>query len=628
MESMFGFDLTVGCWHLTIGLNYFLGTARRRIPYCPLTTDIPSDMGKASPNRQTRDKSRGDTKPCEPLIRCLKILHEALNVSSLSAMVSRLEIMAKQRGMGSHLSPTETTCYLTADMFYLEVLLLPGGEVEDVKLAQHGEAPVSSESLLQLLKSKKFEEFSVKLKGLSSLYNIPGDNETKIKVYTALQFLGKDLQKISHLPRALRECNLQVDMILNGRIGYLTAGSEGIPMTIQYYISPSDILLEMSDSVAERGSVGQLALVTVGPTDSTHKLQMASVIPQPPQLDAQGLPLFSPLCEVLSEMMPACFQLKLQPPLPMLSSFVEKLSQITDVAIADADLQWAPFPQLMMTLLGENGGNKTWDGQDAHFLVPLPGKEIHSYVLPGAAWEEAALMGTLMSTIPFTHPAHVPALLELLRHQCVINTLLASCITSLRPSPGPVCDLYCEVLPESGSSLSVTFHLSDSDSLSVLLVNVADSRKLTCSLFAVGSESMDEYVSRVLKRCMSIPVTMRALNRRLSKRTCGEPLPACSTTISTADVSPASPLPMSCEADGSLSSGSGLESIGIPTTSSTAAVFSQDAMGPDTTATAAESAFCLSVAEVNTNPTANPYPCASVCVYSHWMHNNHLPELI
>ncbi|XP_014036434.2 mediator of RNA polymerase II transcription subunit 1-like isoform X2 [Salmo salar] len=578
--------------------------------------------------RRCMDKSRGDTKPCEPLIRCLKILHESLNVLSLSAMASRLEIIAKQRGMGSHLSPTETTCYLTADMFYLEVLLLPGGEVEDVKLAQHGEAPVSSESLLQLLKSKKFEEFSVKLKGLSSLYNIPGDNETKIKVYTALQFLGKDLQKISHLPRALREYNLQVDMILNGRIGYLLAGSEGIPMTIQYYISPSDILL-MSDS--ERCSVGQLALVTVGPTDCTHKLQMASVIPQPPQLDAQGLPLFSPLCEVLSGMMPACFQLKLQPPLPMLSSFVEKLSQITDVAIADTDLQWAPFPQLMMTLLRENGGDKTWDGQDAHFLVPLPGREMHSYVLPGAAWEEAALRGALVSTIPFTHPAHVPALLELLRHQCAINTLLASCITSHRPSPGPVCDLYCEVLPESGSSLSVTFHLSDSDSLSVLLVNVADSQKLTCSLFAVRSEdqSMDEYVSRVLKRCMSIPVTMRALNRRLSKRTCGEPLPACSSTVSTADGSPASPpLPMSCEADSQKRDCPGLESIGIPTTPSTAAMFSQDAMGPDATPMEAESAFCLSVTEVNTNPTVNPYPSASVCVYSHWMHNNHLPEFI
>lgn len=168
-----------------------------------------------------------------------------------------------------------------------------------------------------------------------------------------------------------------------------------------------------------------------------------------------------------------------------------------DVAIADTDLQWAPFPQLMMTLR-ENGGDKTWDGQDAHFLVvcvymlkpkqvlnaygliillyngyhtgtihwqlctvrptplcstqhsikginfdtpvfsiqPLPGREMHSYVLPGAAWEEAALRGALVSTIPFTHPAHVPALLELLRHQCAINTLLASCITSHRPSPG------------------------------------------------------------------------------------------------------------------------------------------------------------------------------------------------
>lgn len=43
--------------------------------------------------------------------------------------------------LGSHLSPTETACYLTADLFYVEVLLLPGGEVEDVKVAQHGEAP-------------------------------------------------------------------------------------------------------------------------------------------------------------------------------------------------------------------------------------------------------------------------------------------------------------------------------------------------------------------------------------------------------------------------------------------------------------------------------------------------------
>ncbi|KAJ8010075.1 hypothetical protein DPEC_G00071230 [Dallia pectoralis] len=465
--------------------------------------------------RRCMDKSRGDSKPCEPLIRCLKRLHEALNVSSLSAMVSRLEMVAKQRGMGSHLSHTGTTCYLTADMFYLEVILLSGGQVEDVKVAQHGENLTSSESLLQLLRSKKFGEFSLKLEDLFSLYNIPGDNETKIKVYTALQFLGKDLQKISHLPRLLREHNVQVDMILNGRVGYLTGGKEGTPSTMEYYISPSDILLESSDS--ERYRVGQMALVTVEPTDTPYKLQMSSLITQPPQIDVNGLPLFIPLCDVSSEMVSACFQLKLQPPIPMFRSFFKRLGEIT----ADADQQWAPFPQLLRMLFGEEGDNQAWDGQDASFLVPLPGRELHSYVFSGDAWSQADLNGALVCTIPFTHPAHVPPLLELLRHQCAINTLLSSCITSHRPSPDLVCELHCEVLPESNLSISLSFHQPHSDSLSVLLVNVSDSRQLTCSLFEVGSEdlSTNEYISKVLKRCMSIPVTMRALMGMLPKRT-------------------------------------------------------------------------------------------------------------
>lgn len=44
--------------------------------------------------------------------------------------------------MGFHL--TEATCYLTADLFYLEVVLLPYGGVEEVKVAPHGKAPVVS----------------------------------------------------------------------------------------------------------------------------------------------------------------------------------------------------------------------------------------------------------------------------------------------------------------------------------------------------------------------------------------------------------------------------------------------------------------------------------------------------
>lgn len=42
--------------------------------------------------------------------------------------------------MGFH--TTEATCYLTADLFYLEVVLLPCGGLEDVKVAQHGGSPI------------------------------------------------------------------------------------------------------------------------------------------------------------------------------------------------------------------------------------------------------------------------------------------------------------------------------------------------------------------------------------------------------------------------------------------------------------------------------------------------------
>ncbi|KAI1889238.1 hypothetical protein AGOR_G00177090 [Albula goreensis] len=124
--------------------------------------------------RRCMDKSRSDPRSSQLLLSCLERLHGALNVSSLMSMVSKLEMIAKQRGLGSHLSPTETTCYLTSDLFYLEVLLLPSGDVEDVKVAHHGEAPVSCEPLLKLLRSKRYEDFSLKLDCLSSLYNIPG----------------------------------------------------------------------------------------------------------------------------------------------------------------------------------------------------------------------------------------------------------------------------------------------------------------------------------------------------------------------------------------------------------------------------------------------------------------------
>ncbi|XP_034427818.1 mediator of RNA polymerase II transcription subunit 1 isoform X2 [Hippoglossus hippoglossus] len=562
--------------------------------------------------RRCMEKSRDESKPCEPLVRSLERLQDEFNVSSMNTMRHRLEIIAKQQGMGFHI--TDATCYLTADLFYLEVVLVACGGVEEVKVAPQGAPPASSESLLQLLRSKNFAEFSMKLSSLFTQYNIPGDNETKLKLFASLQHLGKDLQQLSHLPRTQKDCDPQMDMINNGRIGCLIAGKDDYPLTIEFFMMPTD--LKKTDSqVTDPTSAVQVAQVTVGVSDLTHKLQMASVIPEPPQLDPQGYPVFLPLDEGPHETLPACFLLKLQPPVPMLTSFVKKLSQITDVTVADVDLQWAPLPQhLMRGSASANHHEETLDEQDTIFTVPLPGGVMHSYIVPGAAWQAPAQRATVMDSVPFTHPAHVPATLELLRHQCVINALLRSCVTSQSARPGSVCDLRFEVLPESDTSFSVTFHPPGTDSLAVLLVNVCDSHQISCRLFGAGpcDPSMDEHVTTVMTRCMSVPVTLSSLYTKLGERP-------------SASLSPDRPAATEAANDhSSPSSAAVTDANGTVTESQGAAV------AGDSSSVSGSACYAMSVAndellpEINMSPAANLYTFSAegVDVFSQWMSSN------
>ncbi|XP_047666667.1 mediator of RNA polymerase II transcription subunit 1 isoform X3 [Tachysurus fulvidraco] len=552
-------------------------------------------------------KARTHSRDSEPVMRCLQKLQEAQNVKSLSAMVSRLERIAKQKGLGSHLSPTETACYLTADLFYVEVLLLPGGEVEDVKVAKQGEAPESNASLFQMLRLKKFQEFSHKMDDLASLYNIPGDGDAKLKVYTSLQHLKKDLLKISNLPRHLIESDAHVDMVLNGRIGRITPSSEGSPMSIEYYISPSDALIERLQP--GEGSGSQTAVLVVGASATTHRLQMESLIPTPPQVNSQGLPAFIPLSETCSELLPASFLLKLKPPVPMLNSFIHKMSQITDIP-PDVDLQGEPLFQLLHSNALKD--KRSCGGNDAHFLVSLPDAEFHSYLFADAEWKCDVWKGSLIHKIPFTHPSHVPAILDLLRYQSAINTLLRSCITSLMHQPEIEFDLSCEILPESECSFSVTFNILD------MLVSVLDCRHLSCRLLMPGpvDHALDDYISRVLTRCMSIPITLRAIRKRItSLRPPALPLESDSAKNpeSSSSILARSPENTSVVLPSAVLSPEPMEEDKLPTTS-----------GHYVMSVAAASA----VDGANTDVIANRSPCASVGVYSNWVASSFPAKLI
>ncbi|XP_051737352.1 mediator of RNA polymerase II transcription subunit 1 [Ctenopharyngodon idella] len=590
-----------------------------------LMSDLKSKYADKSWNetiqlvRRCMEKTKGDGRVCEPITKCLEKINEALNVSSLTAMVSRLEMIAKQRGLGSHLSPTETVCYLTADLFYIEVVLLPGGRVEDVRAAHHGEAPVSSPSLLQLLRMKKFQEFSLKLDDLVSFYNIQGDSDVKVKVYTALRHLETDLFKISHLPRSLRESDLHVDLIMNGRIGNVQPGRDGSPMTIEYYISPLDVLMGLSGT--GEVSCGQVALVTVGSSDVSHRLQMQSLISSPPQVDSLGFPVFQPLTESCSELLPATFLLKLQPPLPMLISFIEKMGEITDGVMSEKHLQVEPLPQLLLKTNKKQNSKISWTDW-VQFVVPLPASEYHSYVFPGAEWGRESWKGALIHTVPFDHPGHVPALLDVLRHQAAINVLLASCFSNHNQliDAGLQYDLRCEVLPESDHCLSVTFSLDDGNHLAVLQVTVVDSNQVSCRLLMPDfvDHKLDDYISRVLMRCMSIPITMRAIRRKVSSLTI-RPLPAADPELTTAMESTSTP-----HSDESVAE---IISAVYPSASVSHEAIEEERMA------SSPGYYAMSVASpvadnVNTDAVANPSPCASLGVYSHWVTSGLPAELL
>ncbi|XP_028290592.1 mediator of RNA polymerase II transcription subunit 1-like isoform X2 [Gouania willdenowi] len=457
--------------------------------------------------RRYMEKSRDKTQPCEPIVRVMEKLQGELSASSMNTTKSQLEVIAKQQGMGFHI--TETAYYLTADLFYLEVFFQPCGRVEEVKVATHGKSPSPSESFLQLLRSENFADFSEILGRLFAQYSIPGNN--KVKLLASLQYLMKDLQQLANIQRNPKYSDSQIEMINNGLVGFLMSEREDFPLTIKFYMPPND--------GTKTSNPAQAAQITVGTCNTTHKLQMASMFPNPPQLDPLGYP--TGLDDVPHELLPACFLLTLQPPLPMMSSFVKKLNDITDVLIPDADLQWAPLPKLLIR--GSQCAGSNWeslDGKETIFTVPLPGGMKHTYVFSDGLWSGPGHRGTMMDSVPFTSPAKVPSILDLLRQQCLLNTLLQSCFASPCPTAdSSYCDQHFEVLPESESSFTVTFHHPNTDSFYVLMVNTCNTHDITCKLFGLETcdTSIDEYITTLMKSCLSVPSTMRELCSKIEK---------------------------------------------------------------------------------------------------------------
>uniref|UniRef100_A0A8C5D353 Mediator of RNA polymerase II transcription subunit 1 n=1 Tax=Gadus morhua TaxID=8049 RepID=A0A8C5D353_GADMO len=459
--------------------------------------------------------------------------------------------------LGSHLSPSGTECYITSDMFYVEVQLEPAGQLVDVKVAHHGENPASCPELIQHLREKNFEEFSKHLKGLVNLYKVPGDNKLKTKMYLALQSLELDLTKMMHMFRLATNANT-VETILHGSVGLLTGRSGGRLVSLQCYVSPYDVFeegtgtqLNLTDTNVPR-SLGVSVYVTVEGTSSIYKLPIAPLITGSHPVDNKGTPSFSSVTNSNCVDLPVCFFLKLNQPMAFSLSFIQRMGAATGIPVFDSPPALSPLYQLIvhsqLQRLDE-GGPPPKPSHNMHFYSCLPDQQ-HCYFLNGDApvQDGRSLQGALVSKIPFRHPAQVPAILDIIRHQAAYNTLVGSCVkrTSVKEDAAGL--LQFEVCPLTDSSFSVSFQHPVNESLVCVVMEVIDSKQVACKLFKGMSDALictDDFITKVVQRCMSIPVTMRAIRRKAE--TIQADTPALSLIAKTVEIMVKNNLPPSSQ---------------------------------------------------------------------------------
>uniref|UniRef100_A0A2K5H965 Mediator of RNA polymerase II transcription subunit 1 n=1 Tax=Colobus angolensis palliatus TaxID=336983 RepID=A0A2K5H965_COLAP len=451
------------------------------------------------------------------LVSCLETLQKALKVTSLPAMTDRLESIARQNGLGSHLSASGTECYITSDMFYVEVQLDPAGQLCDVKVAHHGENPVVCVVDISLesvgFMEKNFDEFSKHLKGLVNLYNLPGDNKLKTKMYLALQSLEQDLSKMAIMYWKATNAG-PLDKILHGSVGYLTPRSGGHLMNLKYYVSPSDLLDDKTASpiiLHENNvsrSLGMNASVTIEGTSAMYKLPIAPLIMGSHPVDNKWTPSFSSITSANSVDLPACFFLKFPQPIPVSRAFVQKLQSCTGIPLFETQPTYAPLYELITQFELSKDPDPIPLNHNMRFYAALPGQQ-HCYFLNKDAPlpDGRSLQGTLVSKITFQHPGRVPLILNLIRHQVAYNTLIGSCVKRTILKEGTAFPLIC--LQEDGNLL---FYLKFNYLYSYFIVCFCCviHKRLTI----LSAIAMLTLLSSLSCRCMSIPVTMRAIRRK------------------------------------------------------------------------------------------------------------------
>lgn len=442
------------------------------------------------------------------LHKCMDTLQQNIKVTTLQAMVERLESVSRQLGLKFVAGPTGLDWFISSDMFYLEVVLEPSGGVKDVKIHHEGKVEQQScEELVACLTRRDFADFTAQLEGLASIYQLNAEKKVKSKAFAALTSLEADLQTLASL-QANTYGKDTYQLVHKSPVGVLQKRRGGHPMKLVYFVSPYDLLDTANKTIkpliTEGLDVGYSVTVCMEGS-SAHKLQTTTLITVN-RTGKNGVPVYATVSSQNSASLPACFVLKLHQPMPMCLALIKKIQAVTEIECGDLS---PPHP--LLSLITQHVSQGKLDCADNRGLfINLPEQQ-HCYFMTDSRHLDAVLI----SNIPFTHPGHVPQILVYLRQQALFNSVISSCIRPNTKQGDIEKMIMMEVTALSWQQLSISLEHPLEESMATAEIDLTDITNVTCKVYTSSGDnnSNNDYATKVLQRCLSIPVTMRALIR-------------------------------------------------------------------------------------------------------------------
>ncbi|PSN37768.1 hypothetical protein C0J52_13188 [Blattella germanica] len=451
------------------------------------------------------------------LQKCLDILQHSIKVTSLQGMVERLESVTRQLGLKFSPGVNTYDWFISSDMFYIEVILEPTGAINDVRIHHEGKNEQQTcEELVSCLSRGDFADFTAQLEGLTSIYQLNAEKKVKCKAFSALQSLEADLGTLATLQTFIKEA---FNLVHKSPVGILEKRRGGHAMKLTYLVPPYDLLdqqnktsLPLSVEEVTSKNIGYSVMVCMEGSPA-HKLQTTPLISVNRSPNGKSSPQYAALNTTNSATLPACFVLRLNNPMPMCLALVRRIQQVTEMECGDLS---SPHPLLSLVTQHASAGQLDCANNRGLF-VTLPDQQ-HCYFMT----ESKNLEGILVSNIPFSHPAHVPQILGLLRQQALFNVLVSSCIRPSSKNADLESMIMFEVTALSWQHLSISFEHPLEETMTTAELDLGDIASIKCKVYGASNGEngcTPEHVSKVLQRCWSIPVTMRSLIRSWQSQT-------------------------------------------------------------------------------------------------------------